>query len=199
MNFKSIFLISSILILGISCQQKKECCSKDKQTQITAISDESLYQLNTDWLNQDGANIKLNSLQGKIVVTAMVFTHCESACPRIVSDMQRIEKAINANPNVVFLLISMDPERDTPARFREFSQERQLGKNWVMISSNQMATDEVANVLGVKIKKLSDGGFDHSNSIFVLDPNGVVIHTQEGLEQEPKPLIDIIYKELEKF
>lgn len=199
MNFKSIFLISSILILGISCQQKKECCSKDKQTEATASLDESIYQMDSDWKAADGRSIKLNSLRGKIVVTAMVFTHCESACPRIVSDMQRIEKAINANPDVLFLLISMDPERDTPERFREFSQERQLGKNWVMISSNQMATDEVANVLGVKIKKLSDGGFDHSNSIFVLDPNGVMIHTQEGLEQEPKPLIDAIQKELEKL
>lgn len=198
MNRKIIIALGVIAIL-IGCQPKKECCSKNKQAEATSSSDESLYQLNTDWLNQNGANIKLESLRGKIVVTAMVFTHCESACPRIVSDMQRIEKAILANPNVVFLLISMDPERDTPARFVEFSQERQLGKNWLMISSNQMATDEIANVLGVKIKKLSDGGFDHSNSIFVLDPNGVIIHTQEGLEQEPKPLIEIIHKELNKL
>lgn len=196
---KTIIAIFFILILQ-SCQEKKECCTKNTPAIDSNTTDaESLYLLESDWINQEGKKIKLESFRGKLVIAAMVFTHCESACPRIVSDIQRIEKAIEGNSDVLFVLISMDPTRDTPERFKQFGQERSLGKNWIMISSDQSSTDEVANVLGVKIKKLSDGGFDHSNSIFLLDANGAVIHTQDGLEQEPKELIQKLNQELIKL
>ncbi|MBL7789343.1 MAG: SCO family protein [Chitinophagales bacterium] len=190
MNLKSIF-ISILLLIAFSCQQKKECCKKDANSETqskSALSDESIYQLTSDWKKQDGTTIKLESMRGKIVVAAMVFTNCASACPRIVADIQRIEKEVNSN-DVHFLLISMDPEKDTPERFREFAKERGIGDQWTMISSVQSSTDEIANVLGVKIKKLSDGGFDHSNSIYVLDVDGSIAHIQEGLEQEPTQAI----------
>jgi protein SCO1/2 len=116
----------------------------------------------------------------------MVFTHCESACPRIVADMQRIESSLSAKElqQVTFLLISMDPERDTPARLTEFSNEHKLNPNWTLICSDKDATMEIANVLGVKVKKLEGGGFDHSNLIHVFDQGGVIVHQQNGFAVE---------------
>ena len=183
-------ILTLLSIFIFSCNQKKECCKKDEASNhITALSDESIYNLDTDWKKQDGTMMKLTDLKGKTVVAAMVFTHCESACPRIVADIQRIEKESDNKSDIQYVLISMDPERDTPERFKEFAAERQLGSNWIMLSSSQEATDEIANVLGVKIKKLSDGGFDHSNTIYVIDKNGNIVFAQEGLEQEPSATI----------
>lgn len=196
MNLKMLFGTTFVLIMVFSCNQKKECCKKGAETEgIESSMDESIYNIHSEWKKQDATTMKLDALEGKIIVAAMVFTHCESACPRIVSDIQRIEKEVSDVSNIQFLLISMDPTRDTPERFREFGTERQLGPNWTMLSSTQEATDEIANVLGVKIKKLSDGGFDHSNSIFVLDQTGTIAFIQEGLEQEPAETIKRI-KEL---
>ena len=187
MKLRIITLFSIILF---SCNQKKECCKKDgTSSQVAKLSDESIYNIETEWKTQDGRSMKLADLHGKIVVAAMVFTHCESACPRIVADIQRIEKETVGIPDIQFVLISMDPERDTPERFNEFATERQLGSHWIMLSADQEATDEIANVLGVKIKKLSDGGFDHSNTIYVLDKKGNIAFAQEGLEQEPSQTI----------
>jgi protein SCO1/2 len=196
MNLKTLFGMTVVMIMMFSCNQKKECCKKGAETKGTESSmDESIYNIHSEWIKQDGTKMNLDALKGKIVIAAMVFTHCESACPRIVSDIQRIEKDVTNVSNVHFLLISMDPARDTPERFREFAKERQLGTNWTMVSSSQETTDEIANVLGVKIKKLSDGGFDHSNSIFVIDQAGNIVFIQEGLEQEPTETIKRI-KEL---
>jgi protein SCO1/2 len=191
-------ILTLLSIFIFSCNQKKECCKKDETSDhVATLSDESIYNIDTEWKKQDGTMMKLVDLKGKIVVAAMVFTHCESACPRIVADIQRIEKESSGDSDIQLVLISMDPERDTPERFKEFAAERQLGANWIMLSANQEATDEIANILGVKIKKLSDGGFDHSNTIYVLDKNGNIAFAQEGLEQEPSETIKKI-KELNK-
>lgn len=193
-----LLLLITLATTFIGCQTKKECCQKDaeKTTPTLPTASESVYLLDSDWLTQDGKDIKLASLQGKVVVAAMVFTHCESACPRIVADMQHIEKEVGNSPDVVYLLISMDPERDTPQRFVEFAKERQLGEHWTMISSNQDNTDEIANVLGAKIKKLSDGGFDHSNAIYLLDREGNIAFVQEGLNQNADQIIEKIKSKL---
>lgn len=193
-----LLLLITLATTFMGCQGKKECCKEDTEKTIHSESgtSESVYLLDSDWLTQDGKDIKLASLQGKVVVAAMVFTHCESACPRIVADMQHIEKAVGNSPDVVYLLISMDPERDTPKRFMEFGKERQLGEHWTMISSNQDNTDEIANVLGMKIKKLSDGGFDHSNAIYLLDKKGNIAFVQEGLNQNADQIIEKIKSKL---
>ena len=195
-KIKYVFLI--LVFLQFSCNTNKEeksCCKKDGKTEEKTSgavnSDESIYNLESDWKMQNNEVVKLSRLAGKSVIAAMVFTHCESACPRIVADIKRIEKELSPEEkaNTTFLLISMDPERDTPERFKEFAKEHQLNKDWVMISSSKDATMEIANILNVRVKKLSDGGFDHSNTIYLLDKNGNIIYQQNGLAQEPTEII----------
>lgn len=197
-------IIPALVILFISCKsndsktnesEEKECCKKETNTDIsTEIPEESIFNITSDWKNQNSKVLKLNSFADKITVAAMVFTHCEGACPRIVADIQRIEKSFTADElkHINFLLISMDPERDSPERCIEFSKEYQLNSNWTLISSTEDATMEIANVLNVKVKKLSGGGFDHSNTIHVINQQGLIVYQQNGLEQEPKITIDNI-------
>lgn len=192
-----IILVSSILL---SCNKKAEtkirsCCSKEKSADVLKeISGESVYNLTSTWTTQKNENLKLDHFKNKIVITAMVFTHCESACPRIVADMQRIESSLSDKElqQVTFLLISMDPERDTPARLMEFAAEHKLNSNWTLICSNLDATMEIANVLGVKVKKLETGGFDHSNIIHVFDQQGVIVHQQNGFAVEQDETLNAI-------
>lgn len=188
-TFALIIILSSVLT---ACDKKPEtkirsCCSKEKSADIPKeLSGESVYNLTSSWTTQKKENFKLDHFRNKITVTAMVFTHCESACPRIVADMQRIESSLSEKElqQVTFLLISMDPERDIPARLTEFSAEHKLNANWTLICSSLDATMEIANVLGVKVKKLEGGGFDHSNIIHVFDQVGVIVNQQNGFAVE---------------
>lgn len=175
------------------------CCSKDAKTQTTTAettkpSGESLFGIETEWTTQSGGKMRLADLAGKVTVTAMIFTHCESACPRIVADIQRIESALSAEERArtQFVLITMDPLRDTPARLTEFAQEHRLGNQWTLLTADEDASLTLANVLNVRVKKLSGGGFDHSNIIFVLDQQGAIAHQQEGLAVEPTESIQTI-------
>lgn len=184
-----IIILSTVLT---ACNKNPEtktrsCCSNQKSVIAPKeLSGESVYNLTSSWTTQKNENLKLDHFRNKITVAAMVFTHCESACPRIVADMQRIESSLSKTElqQVTFLLISMDPERDTPARLTEFSTDHKLNANWTLICSSLDATMEIANVLGVKVKKLEGGGFDHSNIIHVFDQEGVIVNQQNGFAVE---------------
>ena len=189
-------LLTSVLI---SCNNapevKKSCCStKNQSVTIDSLSGESVYNLTSNWTSQKEEKFQLSHFRNKTVLAAMVFTHCESACPRLVADMKRLESSLTETElqKISFLLISMDPERDTPSRFREFASIHKLNDNWTLVSSSQDATTEIANVLGVRVKKLEDGGFDHSNVIFVLDKNGVIVNQQNGFAVEQKEILKSI-------
>lgn len=199
----SYLLFLFLATITFSCKQKTEekddCCKKKTATNtddsLSSFSNGSIFDVESDWKTQNDVTVKMQSLKGKVSVLAMIFTHCQSACPRIVADLQRIESGLPENQlkNVQFILVSMDPSRDTPKRLKEFAADHKLDENrWTLLTSNENDVLEFANVLGMKFKKTEDGGFDHSNLITILDKNGVIKHQQIGLDQDPKASIDEI-------
>jgi len=196
----SIVPIILIATLVVSCNKNpeaktKSCCSAEKPADtLKELSGESVYNLTSAWTSQKNENLRLTHFRNKITIAAMVFTYCESACPRIVADMQRIESSLSEKElqQVSFLLISMDPERDTPGRLTEFAAVHKLNSNWTLICSSPDATMEIANVLGVRVKKLENGGFDHSNIIYVFDREGIIVNQQNGFAVEQEETIKSI-------
>ena len=193
---KKIILVSilfaAVLFSCNKAETKKSCCSNTSHpAAIESLSGESVYNLTSSWTSQKEETFQLSHFRNKTVIAAMVFTHCESACPRLVADMKRLESSLTEIElqKISFLLISMDPERDTPSRFREFAADHKLNDNWTLVSSSQEATTEIANVLGVRVKRLEDGGFDHSNVIFVLDKEGVIVDQQDGFAVEQEEIV----------
>lgn len=193
-------LIILLSLLVLSCREdqestKKPCCSGENADAPAAeLSGESLYQLGSVWTTQNAEELKLESFRGGVVLTAMIFTHCESACPRLVADLKRIEASLTDEElkQIRFLLLSMDPERDTPAQLSLFAENHSLGERWTLVSSDPEATMEMANVLGVRVKKLEDGGFDHSNIIHFLDEQGLIRHQQNGFSDEVERLVQTV-------
>ncbi|HRY99685.1 MAG TPA: SCO family protein [Bacteroidales bacterium] len=173
-------------------EKSKACCSKETAEKVPGErSGESLFHLDQEWTTQRGKTLRLEQFRDRIVVAAMIFTHCESACPRIVSDMKRIEASLSEEElrKVCFLLLSMDPERDSPARMNAFALEHGLGPDWTLMRSSASSTMEMANVLGVRVQKLEDGGFDHSNVIHILDGEGVIRYQHHGFSEDTEPLV----------
>jgi protein SCO1/2 len=147
-------------------------------------SEHSIYNLRATWLTQDGRKIKLYDLRGKVQVVAMVYTSCQNVCPRIVSDMKRIESEIpeHQRDRVGFVLVSIDPGRDNPERMKAFALERGLDlKRWVLLSGDENSILELAALLGVKYKKESETDYAHSLVITVLNKKGEVVQQQVGL------------------
>ena len=145
------------------------------------ISSASIFNLTSKWNTQNGETIELKDLKGEVLVMVMIYTTCKAACPRLVADMRNIHKKVN-DSSVKYVLVSIDPETDTPARLKAFAIENEMDTDqWVFLQGTVDDVREFSNVLSVKYKRIAPLDFSHSNIISVFDKEGVLFHQQEGL------------------
>ena len=167
------------------CEMKLRPTSKKTAKILSSfISEESIFNLTSKWNTQDGKEIELKQLKGKTLVMVMIYTTCKAACPRLTADMRNIEEKIPADlkNEVQFVLVSIDPENDTPTKLKEFAKENFIdNQHWTLLQGTESGVREFANVLAVKYKQISPLDFSHSNIISVFNPEGELVHQQEGL------------------
>src|SRR5690606_25648333 len=189
------------LFLFISCKNssEKKIAENDENTiEINSdekISDMSIYNLPSHWTTQNGEEIELKNLQGKVLVMVMIYTSCQAACPRLVADMRNIEKQIpeNKKNNVQYVFVSIDPKTDTPERLKTFSIENKMeDEKWHFLRGTEDDTREFAAVLAVNYKRISPIDFSHSNIISVFNKAGELAHQQEGLGVNNKETVQAI-------
>src|SRR5690606_28454446 len=90
------------------------------------------------------------------------------------------------------VLVSIDPERDTAAMLRNFSQVHRLDDQWLLLRGAETDVRTLAAVFGIRYKQQQDGQFAHSNLVTLLDANGEVVYRHEGLGAAPTGLIAAI-------
>lgn len=166
-----------------------------RELAATAPTEFSIYHSATTWLDQRGSERRLRSLAGRVRVVAMVYTSCAVACPRIMLDMKRIEAELGPAlaDDVGFVLVSIDPERDTPERLAEFAAGSRLDPDrWTLLTGNPGDVRELAVLLGVQYRQAAPGEWIHSNLITVLDRDGEVVHRQLGLGADPTATLEAI-------
>ena len=158
--------------------------AQNKNSSTSKITDLSIYNLPSKWTNQNGKDLELKNLKGDVLVMVMIYTSCKAACPRLVADMRSIEEALpeKTKGNVKLILVSIDPEFDTPEKLKAFSIENKMeGNQWLFLRSSEKNTREFAAVLAVNYKKISPMDFSHSNIISVFNKEGELVYQQEGL------------------
>jgi protein SCO1/2 len=175
------------------------CCAKDNAkfalSSNPQADNSSIYQLAGQWEDQNARPLNLTQLKGKVQLMAMIFTHCGYACPRIVDDMKAIEASIppSEKDSVGYVLVSFDSQRDDPQQLRRFAVEKQLGEHWTLLHGNPDQVRALSMLLNVKYQKLPDGNFSHSNSIIILDKQGTVRQSLDGLGSPMKITISTIH------
>jgi protein SCO1/2 len=194
-------IIGMILLFSTlqSCNTKVDAQVSSKSK---SISDLSIYNLPSKWTNQNGQNIEMKDLRGKVIVMVMIYTSCKAACPRLVADMRNIESRLpeNIKGNVKLVMVSIDPEVDTPKRLKAFSIENMMeGDQWLFLRSTEENTREFAAVLAVNYKKISPLDFSHSNIISVFNAEGELAYQQEGLGVNSDETIQKITEEAVKL
>lgn len=199
---KKLILFALLFVSFIGCQSKTDKKEEVKEVNPEkALSDLSIYNLPETWTTQNGNDIELKSLRGKVLVMVMIYTSCKAACPRLVADMRNIEKKIPAElkEKVQFILVSIDPEVDTPERLKAFAKENQMdNEQWLFLRSNDEQTREFSAVLAVNYKKISPIDFSHSNIISVFNTEGELAFQQEGLEVNNEKTVSKIKEEAAK-
>jgi protein SCO1/2 len=105
----------------------------------------------------------------------------------MVEVMKRLEASLPAElqERVGFVLVSFDPERDSPEVLKAYSEKRQLNlQHWTLLHGAAEDVLELAVLLGVKYTKEPQGDFAHANLLTVLNQEGEIVHRHIGLASE---------------
>jgi protein SCO1/2 len=137
----------------------------------------------TDWT---GKRVRLSSLRGKVVGLTFVFTQCPQVCPAITAKLKLVAEGLGERfgKDAVFLLISVDPERDTVEAVKRYEEAYNI--NWPYLIGSQKDLAQVWADYGVTVEKRpldaqsghgSHGGsytIDHTAKLLLIDRKGLM-------------------------
>jgi protein SCO1/2 len=88
-------------------------------------------------IDQNGRTVTLASFRGRVVVLAPTLTLCSEVCPVTAGAFIRMEHAVRAaglSSRVAFVEVTVDPERDTPARLLAY--RKLTGADWPILTGS---------------------------------------------------------------
>jgi len=74
---------------------------------------------------EDGRAFGRDDLLGRVWIADFVFTSCSDACPLLQAKMRKIQDRLiplEQGGNISLLSISVDPERDTPQKLKQYGE-----------------------------------------------------------------------------
>ena len=126
-------------------------------------------------LDQHGAAVGRSVFEGQWDVVFFGFTNCPDICPATMTVLGQARRELDArgqDPLPRIVLVSVDPERDTPeamARYVAYFGDDNLG-----LTGELAEIRKLTDALGVFFQKAgADGevyGVDHSTVVLVIDP-----------------------------
>jgi protein SCO1/2 len=123
-----------------------------------------------------GRPVGTADLKGKPTLIFFGFTHCPDVCPTTMAEFKRAKDDLGADGEKVnFLLISVDPERDTPEALAKYVQA--FDPAFVGLQGQEPELRKIARDFGLFWEKqppAADGSYnvDHSTAVYLLNPAG---------------------------
>jgi protein SCO1/2 len=126
-------------------------------------------------VDQNGKAITDQNLKGKPFLVFFGFTHCPEICPTALFDMSEVFDRLGPDADKVnALFITVDPERDTPEKLKDYLSS--FNPRLIGVSGSVDALTAVAKAYRVYYKKvpLKDGDYtmDHTAIVYLMDKNG---------------------------
>ena len=163
------FLLVASLVLVSGCQRGDEGF---QATDITGAEFGRSFTL-TD---HTGSRRALEDFRGKVVVVFFGYTHCPDVCPTTLAELAGAMKKLGAAADKVqVLLVTVDPERDTPAVLGPYLTA--FDPRFLGLRGDAAETEKVAREFKVIYQKVTgkvaaNYTMDHSAGTYVFDAQG---------------------------
>lgn len=141
---------------------------------------DSIFQLNSSWITHQGKNIKLKDLGGQAAYVGLIFTSCKGVCPLIISDLKHLSGKLSkdSQKKVKFILVSIDPEYDTPEVLAAYKKKMKLDDRWTLLNGKEFDVKELAVALEFQYKEHPSEKFTHSTGFYLINGQGQVVVKQ---------------------
>jgi len=122
----------------------------------------------------DGRELRISNFHGKVVLLAFGYSSCMAVCPVTLATFAQARRRLGAAAaDVQVVYVTVDPQRDVPARLKEF-----LGgfdKTFLGGTGTEAQLAAVRKQYGVTATRITSGNtyvFDHSSFTYLIDRAG---------------------------
>jgi len=126
-------------------------------------------------VSQDGREVSLASLHGKVVAVSFIYTQCPDICPLLTQKMVEVQDALGEDfgSKIQFVSITLDPERDTQAVLKDYAEFWGVKRDgWSFLTGAPQAVGEVIKRYGVYFSRAADGSVEHTQLTSLIDGKG---------------------------
>ena len=145
--------------------------------------------------DENGQSFSAQTLKGKIYVTSFFFTRCGTICPKITTQLSRVQDAFHLDPEVQLLSISVDPKFDQPEKLATYAKRFDANRGqWHFLTGEKKEIYPLA-LKGFHVPladaseydaaiKNPDETFIHSERLILVDKEGIIRGFYDGTDKK---------------
>lgn len=188
---KTVFILVAVVALIMGLTINRVLSGKGPGDQ-TALIDAGVILLpqsrslpSLSMSDQNGAPVAMDELKGKWTLVFFGYTYCPDICPTTLAQLRDIRTKLpqEAVDNMRVVLVSVDPDRDTPQQLKQY-----LGyfdPRYIGLTAPVADIQKLASALSIPFipADTSKPGYtvDHSGNLALIGPDG----RQRGFIRSP--------------
>ena len=103
--------------------------------------------------DQNNQRFHMADTMGKVVLLSFIYTHCTDICPYEAVKVKLAHDILGPDvKDVVFVAVTTDPRRDTPAVMKAYSQTLGLSDGWHFVGGPAAAVQKVWAGYGIGVE-----------------------------------------------
>lgn len=183
---KALLVIFVCIVLA-SCQEKKKSTSdfpKLGPFEVTIDGDTIFHQIvDFKLTNHLGEEVTLEKVKGKTHVAEFFFSRCPAICPRMKTQMIRIQEEFKNEENFHILSFTVDPKNDTVQKLKSYAEHLGvLDSKWDLLTGSSFQLQNVAS-RGYLQAAIEDSlSLNHSQSFVLIDEDLHIRGVYDGID-----------------
>lgn len=126
--------------------------------------------------DQEGRTVTETELEGKVVLADFFFTTCPTICPRMTSEMARVQEAFKNDDRVLLISHSVTPEIDSVPVLKAYADLHAADPaRWRFLTGDRPQIYRLARTSWFAVLDEGDGGpddFVHTENFVLADEKG---------------------------
>ena len=143
---------------------------------------------NFSFVNQNGKTITQKDYEGKIYVADFFFTTCGSICPKMTTNLVKVQEAIINNPKVMLLSHSVMPDVDDVVKLKQYALKNKVNDaKWNLVTGDKKEIYKMARMSYLAVKQgKPDELYDmvHTENFVLVDAKKQVRGFYDGTKPE---------------
>ncbi|HEY8478179.1 MAG TPA: SCO family protein [Chloroflexota bacterium] len=135
-------------------------------------------------VDQFGESLALSDLRGKPVVLTFLYTSCPDTCPIVTAKFAQVHRLLGERAqDVALVAVTVDPERDTVARLRQFLEAQGLADVMRFLTGDRASLEATWAAYYIGVQRMEAGGHAadhaaggytvaHNDALYVIDKHG---------------------------